>query len=65
MLNPGLCQSSLSRNAKGIVWFRIALLKTLLARTTEQGSRTLVHAALQGPETHGLYISDCYVLKDK
>jgi len=65
IINPGLCQSSLARNVRGLIWFRIALLKALIARTTEQGSRTLVHAATQGPETHGLYISDCYILKDK
>ena len=34
----------------------------LFARTTEQGSRTLVHAVSQGPETHGAYMSDCKVM---
>lgn len=27
-------------------------------RTTEVGSRTLVHAGLSGPDTHGKYMSD-------
>jgi hypothetical protein len=40
-----------------IFWFS----KLLFARTTEYGSRTLVHAASQGPETHGRYLSGCAV----
>jgi retinol dehydrogenase-12 len=33
------------------------------ARTTEQGSRTLVHAAtVAGSESHGQYMSDCKVM---
>lgn len=34
------------------------LIKLFLARSAEHGSRTLVHAGLQGPETHGQYLSD-------
>jgi hypothetical protein len=41
----------------------IDTMKRLLARTTEVGSRTLVHAALQGPDTHGAYLHDCKVRK--
>jgi hypothetical protein len=40
-----------------IFWFS----KLLFARSTEYGSRTLVHAASQGPETHGKYLSGCAV----
>ena len=34
-------------------------MKLLLARTTEYGSRTLFHAGIQGPESHGAYLSNC------
>lgn len=37
----------------------VHVMKALLARTTEAGSRTIVHAASSGPETHGKYLSDC------
>lgn len=37
----------------------VAFFRLLLARTTEVGSRTLVHAAAQGTESHGQYLSDC------
>jgi len=36
-------------------------MKFLLARTTEYGSRTLVHAGCAGAETHGHYLSDCKI----
>jgi len=52
MVNPGLCKSELAREGS----MRIKILKFLLARSTEAGSRTLVHAAGAGPETHGEYL---------
>jgi hypothetical protein len=42
-----------------ILWFS----KLLFARTTEYGSRTLVHAASQGPENHGIHLSSCVIGK--
>jgi hypothetical protein len=41
----------------------VAASKGLIARTTEVGSRTLVDASLQGPASHGKYLSDCKVRK--
>ncbi|KAF5004846.1 hypothetical protein FDECE_8690 [Fusarium decemcellulare] len=32
-----------------------------LGRTAEQGSRTLLHAAFAGQESHGAYLSDCQI----
>lgn len=57
MLNPGLCESELAREGNA----RIKIMKFLLARTTEEGSRTLVHAASAGPDTHGQYLNMCQV----
>lgn len=37
------------------------IVKFLLARTAEAGSRNLVCAGAAGAETHGQYISDCEV----
>ncbi|KAG0652271.1 short chain dehydrogenase atnD [Hyphodiscus hymeniophilus] len=61
MLNPGLCHSGLARDAKGFQGIVIALLKFLLARTTEVGSRTLLAAAEAGKESHGKYMSNCVI----
>jgi retinol dehydrogenase 12 len=57
-INPGLCHSELTRDMRilGII------LKFIVgARTTEVGSRTLVHATHAGPESHGQYLTDCEV----
>lgn len=56
-VNPGLCHSELSREAG----WGLTVLKFFLARSTELGSRNLVHAASLGPESHGQYVSDCVV----
>jgi len=70
-VNPGLCHSELTREAG----WGIYVLKILLARNTEVGSRTLVHAAAAGnidhwkkPDrvdgglnVHGKYLSDCLI----
>jgi len=57
-LTPGWCHSELSREQQG-VGQRVAM--RLLARTTEVGGRTLVHGALSGEETHGLFLMDCEI----
>ena len=57
-VNPGWCHSELMREMTNPL---ITLMKKLFCRTTEAGSRTLVHAGIAGPETHGKYMSDCKV----
>ncbi|KAK4506211.1 hypothetical protein PRZ48_004176 [Zasmidium cellare] len=57
-LSPGFCESELARDADGIAF---PMMKFFLARTTEKGSRTVVHAGSCGSETHGKYLSDCKV----
>ncbi|KAL4767044.1 hypothetical protein BDW60DRAFT_212349 [Aspergillus nidulans var. acristatus] len=56
-VTPGLCVSELSREAG----FMFKIMQFVLARTTEHGSRTLVHAGSQGAETHGQYICHCKI----
>jgi NAD(P)-dependent dehydrogenase (short-subunit alcohol dehydrogenase family) len=56
-VNPGLCHSELGRDM-GLMF---TLFKLVVARSTELGSRTLVDAAMKGPESHGMYCSDCRV----
>ena len=45
-------------------WFLntiIKIFRLLLARTAEEGSRTLLHATVAGEESHGSYLSDCEI----
>ncbi len=58
-LNPGFCHSEFTREISGVARFVLAyIMKPLLARTTECGSRTLVAGAVAGEESHGKYMSD-------
>ncbi|KAK4119570.1 NAD(P)-binding protein [Parathielavia appendiculata] len=61
LVSPGLCHSGLSREAKGMQKIMFTGMKMLLARSTENGSRTLVDAGVQGPESHGQYLEDCKI----
>ena len=57
-VNPGLCHSELARDSP-TWWFW--LIKLILARSTEVGSRTLVHAGSQDADSHGQYLHDCHI----
>ncbi|KAH8901080.1 putative short-chain dehydrogenase [Thozetella sp. PMI_491] len=59
VVNPGFCKSELAREANGVQRVMMNIMKLLLARTTEQGSRTLLNAAFSGPDSHGCYMSSC------
>ena len=56
--NPSYCKSQLTRETEG---FGIKVAEKLLARTTEAGSRALVHGLLAGPESNGQYLTNCHV----
>lgn len=57
LVNPGFCYSNLTR--EGPQAFMAVMRVLMHARSSEVGSRTLVHAASAGEETHGAYLSDC------
>ncbi|KAL8684178.1 MAG: hypothetical protein Q9224_006544 [Gallowayella concinna] len=57
LANPGFCHSELAREGDVVV----SILKFLLARTTEAGSRNFLAATVAGPESHGAYIDACRV----
>ncbi|KAG8162060.1 hypothetical protein KVR01_007825 [Diaporthe batatas] len=61
IVEPGYCQSQLLRE-KAWPWYFKALMTVGLAtvaRTSEQGARTYIHAAAAGWESHGVYLEDC------
>lgn len=58
LVNPGWCGTGLSRN-KEISFFERSSF-SVLGRTSEMGSRTLVHAVCAGSETNGVYLSECH-----
>jgi NAD(P)-dependent dehydrogenase (short-subunit alcohol dehydrogenase family) len=62
-VNPGLCQSDLTRNVAPESQKFIQDMRDKIGRSTEVGSRTLIHGAFAGDESHGKYLSEC-VTKD-
>ena len=59
LVNPGWCYTELGRSKQEVLPER--MIKSIIGRTAEQGSRTLVHGVTAGPETHGQYVSECQV----
>lgn len=56
-VNPGLVKSSLHRENKNTMEKKFI---EFFGRTNEEGARTILDAAIiQGPQTHGGYLSEC------
>lgn len=59
LVNPGLCNTGLTRHGRLAIRLQTRLLNALIGRTPEMGSRTLLHAAIAGEESHGVLLSEC------
>ncbi|KAI0451812.1 NAD(P)-binding protein [Xylaria acuta] len=57
--NPSFCKSNLAKESQETAGFK--LFESAMARSTEEGSRALVHGVLAGPETNGQYLTNCKV----
>merc|ERR1719282_1882872 len=59
-VNPGLCHSELGRDVENQEFRKmLESLRNAIGRSTEEGSRTLVHGAVAGESSHGTYLSEC------
>ncbi|KAK0621948.1 hypothetical protein B0T17DRAFT_494175 [Bombardia bombarda] len=61
VVNPGFVKTEIMRHAGAMLQVGLKVLRKVLARTTEEGGRTLIHGAEGGEETHGQYLNDCKV----
>ncbi|KAH8645623.1 putative short-chain dehydrogenase/reductase family protein [Xylariales sp. PMI_506] len=62
IVNPGLVNTDINREAgAGITGIPRRIFLWLLGRSSEEGARTLVHAAEGHPETNGQYLNDCKI----
>jgi NAD(P)-dependent dehydrogenase (short-subunit alcohol dehydrogenase family) len=61
LVSPGLCITDLSRNSPPEFKEKLALMWEKMGRTAEDGSRTLLHAAIAGRESHGRYLNSCEI----
>ena len=61
IVSPGLCYTDLDRHAPFLPKLAMGVMRMLLARTAEEGSRNILQAVFAGPESHGSYRSECQV----
>ncbi|KKY34288.1 putative short-chain dehydrogenase reductase family [Diaporthe ampelina] len=61
MVAPGLCHSGLGRETGSWTKAMLSAVKAMMARTAEEGSRTILHGLVAGPESHGKLLSGCKV----
>ena len=61
MVSPGICSTGLARDASLFIRTTQGIIRTILARTAEQGSRTTLHALVTEEATHGKHLSGCKV----
>jgi NAD(P)-dependent dehydrogenase (short-subunit alcohol dehydrogenase family) len=59
VINPGLCETTLSRNAPQQFKDQLKQMWEERGRTAECGSRTLLAGAVAGEDSHGSYMDDC------
>jgi len=58
---PGVCITDLDRSAPPEFRSHLAEIRERIGRTAEDGSRTLLHAAVAGEEAHGVFLHSCGV----
>ncbi|KAF8135051.1 hypothetical protein EV363DRAFT_1257008 [Boletus edulis] len=65
-VNPGFCHSDMTRSVMPKGWFASMCKRLVLVRSTEEGSRTLVHAAVASDRSmHGRYLSGCEIVEER
>ncbi|TVY55233.1 hypothetical protein LCER1_G005363 [Lachnellula cervina] len=61
LVDPGLCKTELSKDAPPPLRQHILELQAKGGRTAEVGSRTLLHGAVAGKESHGALLQSCEI----
>ena len=61
MVAPGLCSTGLGRDARTFTKIMHETIRAIMARTAEEGSRTILHGLVAGEESHGKLLSGCKI----
>ncbi|KAK2773329.1 short-chain dehydrogenase reductase family [Colletotrichum kahawae] len=61
MVAPGLCTTGLGRDARTLTKIMHEVVRAMMARTAEVGSRTILHGLMVGEEGHGKLLSGCKI----
>jgi hypothetical protein len=60
-VSPGLCNTGLVRYATAGTKMMVNVLRAIMGRSAEWGSRNLLHAISVGEESHGKHLSYCAI----
>ena len=61
MVAPGLCTTGLGRDARTFTKIMHEAVRAMMARTAEEGSRTILHGLVVGEAGHGKLLSGCKI----
>lgn len=61
VVDPGLCKTNLTRDVSLFDRIKGWLAKATMGRTSEMGSRTLIHGIAATEESHGKYLTACEI----
>lgn len=61
MVAPGLCSTGLGRDARTFTKIMHGTVRAIMARTAEEGSRTILHGLVAGERSHGKLLSGCEI----
>jgi hypothetical protein len=59
--NPGFCSTELHRDPPLSMRIFLAVMRFLLARSADMGSRSLNYAVVAGKESHNGFVSECTI----
>jgi len=59
MDSPGICTTGLAKDTRTYVRAMQGMIRFFLARTAEEGSRTVLHAVVEDESSHGKHLSGC------
>lgn len=61
MVSPGICTTGLGRDLSVGMRAAQGVIRTVFARTAEEGSRTILHALVETDASHGKHLSGCKI----
>lgn len=61
LISPGLCSTGLARDTRASYRALLETSRAIIARTAEQGSRTILYGIIADEESHGKLLSGCKI----
>jgi hypothetical protein len=61
MISPGLVNTDLDRHGSFATKMQLKVMRSIMGRTADVASRTVLHSVSAGKEAHGKYLSECLI----